>query len=137
MSAMTYAGRRFTGRTHSLVTRATMIVLFWVVAAVFVVVAHSRIEFVSPVASVVVKTCTLVLTSLAYMKLAAREGTVHHALFVGLAWLLLAIAAEVTMTAITGHSWFDLIGTPGRPYLRDVLLFAWIASPALFARRTA
>ena len=137
MSVMTYATQEVRQRRRSVVTTATLIVLFWALAATLVVLVHREIEPVSPLAGMAVKACVLLLTSLAYVRLVAPESTVHHALLVGLVWLVLAIAAEVILTAISGHNWFALIGSPVRPLLRDVLLVSWIASPALFARRSA
>ncbi len=137
MSAMTYETPRFWERRHSLVTKVTMIVLFWAIAAVVLVTAHRTIEPLSAIACVAAKSCVLILTSLAYIRLTAREATVNHAIFVGIAWLLRAMAVEIALTASRGQGWFDLIGSPDSPYLRDVLLFSWIASPALFVRRSS
>ena len=97
--------------------------LFFVVAAVLVATA-TRSE---------VKVAAIVITSFAYMRV-ARTPTVQHALFVGTAWLALAIATEMIATATSGHGWFSLCGTPSSPMTRDVMLCAWLAAPALFAR---
>jgi hypothetical protein len=74
-------------------------------------------------------------TAYAYTRFAAREAGASHALYVGVAWLTLSIAAEVAMAVRTGHGWFTLLGSPDRPLLRHILLFAWIFAPVMFARR--
>ena len=57
------------------------------------------------------------------------------ALFVGVGWAALAMITEVAASTRLGRGWFDLIGAPAHDALRIVMLFAWIATPALFARR--
>jgi hypothetical protein len=131
---MTYAAPRFSERKHHLVTTATMVVLFWTIAAVLVLAAHQRIGPISPAAAVTVEIASIVLVAFSYIRLTARDATVDHALFVGIIWTVFGIVAEITATTIGGRRWFELLGTPARPMLRDLLLFAWIAAPALFAR---
>ena len=73
-------------------------------------------------------------TAGAYITLAAPESTLDHALFAGTTWVLLGIATEIAMTAISGHQWFALLGSPANGGLRCVLLIAWVLAPALFIR---
>ena len=56
---------------------------------------------------------------------------------VGIAWLILAIVAEIAISSRLGHGWYALIGTPDHPLLRNLFLFVWVFAPALFARREA
>src|SRR5213596_261218 len=107
------------------------VLLFWAVAAALVFWADRALS--SPAGGVTVKTAAIVLVAFAYMRLTAREATLDHALFVGVTWLLLTIAAELLATRHFGRSWFELLGSPNSA-LRNILLFAWIGAPALFAR---
>jgi hypothetical protein len=108
------------------------VMLFWAVAAALVVWVDRTL--VSPAAGVVaVKTAAIVLVGFAYMRLTAREATLDHALFVGVTWLVLTITAELLVTRHFGRSWFELLGSPDSA-LRNILMFAWIGAPALFAR---
>ena len=68
-----------------------------------------------------------------YTRFCARNAGISHALGVGTAWLVMAIVAEMTMSAWLGHGWYALLGSPDRPLLRNVSLFVWIFAPALFA----
>jgi hypothetical protein len=47
--------------------------------------------------------------------------------------VLLAIVAEIAITASSGRQWFALLGSPAHGGLRCVLLIAWVIAPALFA----
>ena len=76
----------------------------------------------------------MIVAAFGYMRVAARDCDVSHALGVGIAWLVLSIAAEIALTSRTGHGWFLLLGAPAHPLLRNIDLFAWIYAPALFAR---
>lgn len=127
----------FASRRHHPATMALLVLLFWMVAAVLVLAAHAAIEPLSARAGAIATVALLVLTAFGYTHLVARDAGVSHALGVGIAWLVLAIAAEMASTAAAGHSWFTLLGSPDRPLLRQILLFAWIFSPSLFARREA
>ena len=135
MTTMTYPGARFPYRHHHPVTTAMLVVLFWIFAAILVVAAHVEIEPRSPKAGAAATIAALLVAAYTYTRLVAREAGVPHALGVGIAWLLLSIATEIAVTTQAGHGWFTLLGSPDRPLLRNVLLFVWIFSPALFARR--
>jgi hypothetical protein len=121
-------------KKHHAVTRAALVVVFWSVAALIVAIVHQWIDATSPVVSVVVKVAAIVGIALAFSRLAASEGTLNYALFVGTTWVLLDIAAEIFMTVHSGHQWFALIGSPANGGIRCVLLIAWIIAPALFVR---
>jgi hypothetical protein len=70
------------------------------------------------------------------MRLGAPEGTIDHALGVGIAWLVMAIFTEVVVAAVVGHGWYLVLGSPARPALRNLFLFVWIFGPAVFAPGT-
>jgi uncharacterized membrane protein YfcA len=123
-------------RNHGTTTIATALI-FWVAAALLIVMVHGFFEPISPAASVVVKILVILTISFAYMRLSRREVTIEEALFVGVGWAVLAMITEVAASTRLGRGWFDLIGSPAHDALRIVLLFAWIAAPALFARRHA
>jgi len=82
---------------------------------------------------VVLKLGAIVASGFAYMRLTARKATVDHALFVGLAWLLLDIISEIVASQEVGSGWFALIGAP-TSHVRDLMLFTWVVSPAILAR---
>lgn len=107
------------------------VLLWWAGAAALVLIADRTIA--APAAGVAVKTAVIVLVAYGYMRLSAREATLDHALFVGVSWLVMTIVAELLMAQHFGHSWFELLGSPDSA-LRNILLFAWIGAPAVFAR---
>jgi hypothetical protein len=106
--------------------------LFWFLAAI--AVAAARFEIGPATASALVTMAVLIVTAYVYMRLVANESGISHALGVGITWLMLSIATEIALTAYAGHGWFTLLGSPDRPLLRNLLLFVWIFSPALFVR---
>jgi hypothetical protein len=105
----------------------------WIAAALLVGIANAELAS-SPVAAVVIEVFAIMIMAAAYIGIAAPAATLDHALFVGTAWVLLAIAAEMIMTARSGHQWFALLGTPANGGLRCVLLIAWLIAPAVFVR---
>jgi hypothetical protein len=113
-----------------------LVFLFWFVAAALVVSAH-RVDAYSSAAGCTAAVIALVATGGVYTRLIARDHGVTHALGVGIAWFVLSMAAEIVMTTHAHHGWFSLLGSPTRPLLRNLLMFVWIFSPALFARRGA
>jgi hypothetical protein len=114
--------------------RGIVVALFWMTAAVLVVAAHVELDPLSPLGGAAATIAAIVAAAYSYTRVVARDGGLTHALGVGIAWLVLSIVAEVTMTTRLGHGWFTLIGSPDRPLLRNVFLFVWIFAPALFAR---
>jgi uncharacterized MnhB-related membrane protein len=113
---------------------AALVLLFWLIAALLVIELHRMLAASSPVTCVVAQTLAILAAAFAYMKFGAADASVDHALFAGTAWLVLAILTELIMTAHDHHAWFEITGSPASA-LRNVLMFAWIAAPALFARR--
>ena len=98
-------------------------VLIWLVAAIVVAVTPFAFAKVA-----------LVLTAaFAYMH---RRATLNHALAIGATWLVLAVVTEMAMSAHLHRAWYELLGPPSRPALRMLLLIAWVAAPALFARES-
>ena len=122
---------------HHPAASAALAVLFWMIAAALVTAAHAAIEPRSGPAAAAITIASLIATAYAYSRFAARDAGISHALGVGIAWLVLAIATEVALSRYVHHGWFALLGSPDRPLLRNVLLFVWIFAPALFARREA
>lgn len=114
--------------------RAAMVMLFWIAAALLVLAAHQMLDPIAPLASAAVKVVAIVGAAFAYMRLSAYQATLDHALSVGVAWLLFNVIAELLTARVVGHGWFELIGSPSSPWLRNLLMIAWIASPAIFAR---
>ena len=112
---------------------AILLLLFWTLAAFLVIALHRLFEGRSPVACVASQTVAILGVALIYMKVATSNATIDHGLFVGAAWLVLAIVTELVVTAHTGRGWFEIIGSPASA-LRNILMFAWILGPALFAR---
>ena len=135
MTTMTRSAEPIAGNRRRAVTTAAFVALFWAIAAVLVATAHLQLDRVSPLGSAAVEIAVLVGTACVYMRLAARDATVDHALLVGIIWLLLTIVAELSIQSRIHHGWFALLGTPARPMLRNVFLFVWIFAPAMFARR--
>jgi hypothetical protein len=134
MTTLTHAGASdHTATRQQLAKRAAFGILFWAMAAGFVVMADQTFGPISPAASFAAKSAVIVIAGYGYMRWAGRKANITHALFVGIAWLLLDIIAELLISTTTGRSWFLLLGSPSFRYWRDALLFTWIAAPALFA----
>lgn len=121
-------------RHHPVVTWG-LVFLFWIAAAVLVATSHIRLDALSPLGGAAATIASIVGVAYAYTRLCARHAGLSHTLGVGIAWLVLTIVTEITITNRTGHGWYSLIGTPDRPLLRNVFLFVWIFAPALFAQR--
>ncbi|MCU1347616.1 MAG: hypothetical protein JWO56_646 [Acidobacteria bacterium] len=130
MTAILHSDVRFIRARPGLAARMALVVLFWGAAALLVVSTQPLIEGFSTAA----KVGAIVVAAWAYMRFAARNARIDHALYVGLAWLTLDIVAEIATTSTLGRGWFELIGSPARPLLRDLLLGTWIGAPALFSR---
>lgn len=133
-TAMTHAAApRFEQRRHHAVTRTAMVVTFWSVAALLVAITQRKMDQFGPVVCVVFKVGAIVAMAAAYIRFAAPEATLDHALLTGTTWLLLGITTEIAVRVISGRQWFALLGSPANGGLRCVLLIAWIVAPALFA----
>jgi hypothetical protein len=118
----------------SAMTRSLTVVLAWLAAALLVAVAHARLDRLSMPGSAAAVIGSILVMAYVYMRVWTRHADMTHALAVGIAWLALAIAAEVVVTSRLGHGWFALLGSPAHPLLRSVFLFVWVFAPALFAR---
>lgn len=115
----------------------TNVLLSWIAAATLVVAAHAELEPHSRIVATAVTIAAIVGTAAIYMRLGARSAGTTHALGAGIAWLVLSIASELTMTACRGEACFALLGSPAHPLLRNVYLFVWIFAPVLFVRADA
>ena len=102
--------------------RVGFVVLFWLIAAMLVVVTPS----------VALQSIEIIAVAFAYM--ACAKCDLHHALGAGVAWLVLGVIAELIAAAVTGHNRFALLGSPQHVGLHYALLFLWVASPAFFVR---
>src|SRR4051812_27480804 len=110
-----------TTMTHP-ATTAALVFVFWIAAATLVATCHVELDPLSSAAGAIGTIASIVGAAYAYTRFCARCAGVSHALGVGIAWLVLAIAAEIAITSRTGRGWFSLIGSPARPLLRNVFL---------------
>jgi hypothetical protein len=99
---------------------------FWLAAAVIVAAMN-----LASATGVVAAVAAIIAAAYGYTRFCARNGGIDRALGVGIAWLVMAIAVELSI----GRGWYGLLGSPARPLLRNVFLFVWIFAPACFARR--
>jgi len=123
-----------TTMTHPIGKTAITAMLFWTFAAGAIAVTHMELDRRWPAGAALTTIGTLLITAFAYTRLAGHDS-ITHALGTGIAWLALAIITELLMATHLGHGWYSLLGSPDRPLLRNVFLFAWIFAPALFAKR--
>lgn len=133
MTTMTHPP--FAESHHHPATTVALVFLFWLLAAIVVVTAHAAIDPHSVIAGTAVALGAIFVAAYAYTRLCACRAGVTHALGVGIAWLVLAITAELTMAGHLHHVWFGLLGAPVHPLLRNVFLFVWVFAPAFFAHR--
>jgi hypothetical protein len=98
-------------------------VIAWLVAAIVV----------AAVPFALAKAAIVIAAAFAYMQ---RRATLNHALAIGATWLVLAVVTEMAMSAHLHHPWYALLGPPSHPAMRMLLLIAWVAAPALFARES-
>jgi len=103
---------------------------FWLAAATLVAAAH---RFDTPLGAIAALVAIFAV-AFVYTHLCARRAGASHALAIGIAWLVLAIVAEMAMTAHLGHPWYALLGTPAHALLRNLFLFAWVFAPVVFAQ---
>jgi len=137
MTTMTQPAVSFADSRHHPLTTAVLVGLFWLAAAALVATAHVEIDPLSVSGGSVAAIGAVFVCAFCYTRFCAYHAGTTHALGVGIAWLVLAIAAEFAMTTHLGRAWYDLIGTPDRPLLRNVFLFVWVFAPAFFAHREA
>lgn len=137
MTTMTHPATTFADSRHHPLTIAVLVGLFWLAAAALVATAHVKIDPFSVSGGSVAAIGSVFICAYCYTHLCARHAGITHALSVGIAWVVMAITTEVVVTTHLGRGWYDLIGTPDRPLLRNVFLFVWVFTPALFAHREA
>jgi hypothetical protein len=135
MTTMTHPAVSFADSRHHPLTTAVSAGLFWLAAAALAGTALVRVEPLSVPGGWAAAIASVFLCAYGYTRLCARHAGITHALTVGIAWLVLAIVAEIAMTTHLGRGWYDLIGTPDRPLLRNTFLFVWVFAPACFAQR--
>ena len=134
MTTMTRSMTDVPQTKHRTAIRVALVVVFWIVAALLVAIAHQKIYTASPVVAVAIEAVAIVSTAGVYIRITAPQSTLDHALFVGTVWVLLGIATEIAMTANSGRQWVALLGSPANGGLRCLLLIAWLIAPALFVR---
>ncbi|HEX2832675.1 MAG TPA: hypothetical protein VHW00_06650 [Thermoanaerobaculia bacterium] len=135
MATMTQQTTSFADSRHSFTTTAAVVTLFWIIAAIGVGAVHLEIDPRSSSGGAVASIAIIVIAAWSYMRFCARWAGISHALGVGIAWLVLGIAAEIGVTMRVGHGWYAVLGTPDHPLLRNIYLFVWIFAPAIFAQR--
>lgn len=68
----------------------------------------------------------------------SRRASLEMALGTGLAWLGFSISADLVTSLHSVRDTYRLLGDPSvPPLLRDLMMFAWVAGPSVFARRVA
>ncbi len=123
-------------RRHHLHATIPVLLSAWGIAALLVIAAHHIFDPLSAAICVLVKVCAIVAVSFGYMRFATRDVTLDHALFACVTWLALAIVTEIIVTMLQHHGWSQLVGSPSSA-TRNLLMFAWVIGPALFARGEA
>jgi hypothetical protein len=111
-----------------------MIVATGISAAALACVSHLIVGRVSATSGEVAAMAGLFATAWLYMRLIKPEADVTHALAVGSTWLVVAVIAELVVTARLGRAWQGILGSPDHPLVRNLFLFLWIFAPALFVR---
>ena len=134
MTTMTHPAASFADSRHHPLTSASLAGLFWLAATALVITAHVTIDPISVSGGSIAAIGSVFVCAYCYTRLCARHAGITHALGVGIAWVVMAMTTELAVTTHLGRGWYDLIGTPDRPLLRNVFLFVWVFAPALFAR---
>lgn len=106
--------------------------LFWALAAAALIMCD-RVPELHGLALYLVKTTLLVVVAALYMNFSAPDPTIDHALFVGVAWLMASVTAELIAGSLGSHGFSALLGSPDSPW-RNLLMIGWVTAPALFAR---
>ena len=135
MTTMTQSAASFSDSRRRPLTTAALVGLFWLAAAALVGTAHARIDPLSVAGGSAAAIGAVFVCAYCYTRLCARHAGTTHALSVGIAWLVMSIATEIAITEHLGRGWYELIGTPDRPLLRNVFLFVWVFAPVFFAHR--
>jgi len=137
MTTMTHRAVPFADSQHSPVLTAVLVLSFWLGAAALVGTAHVELDPLSIAGGAVATLASIFVAAYCYTRFCARHAGITHALSVGIAWLVLAIVAEMAMSSRLGHGWYALLGAPDHPLLRNLFLFVWVFAPAFFAHRQA
>jgi hypothetical protein len=136
MATMTrHVQRSTTDTTRGPLTAALDVLALWIAAASAVAVVHLQLEARWPRAGALATSAAILFAAWCSRRFSRRDRGPHHALGVGIAWLLLTIVTELVVTARLGHGWYALLGSPAHPLLRNVNLFLWIFAPSFFAHR--
>ena len=104
--------------------RCALVLLFWTAAAALVF-------YLGPLP---LKLAAIFAVAFVYMRCTRCDTSLDHAVFVGVAWLLFNIVAELVIGGIVGRGWYELIGSPAHAALRNLLMITWITAPAMFAK---
>ena len=107
--------------------RCALVLLFWTAAA----------ALVFRLGPLPLKLAAIFAVAFAYMRCTRCDTSLDHAIFVGVAWLLFNIVAELVIGGVVGHGWYGLIGSPAQQGWRDLLMLTWLMAPAFFARAGA
>jgi hypothetical protein len=135
MNAMSLAGSKTTSqRKQHLATRIAFMAICWAIAAIVVMTVQEHFGTVSAAVCVGLKSAVIIFAAMVYMKLVEPHASLDHAILVGMIWLVLAMFFEIGEASRLGRGWYELLGPPSQPVPRDIVLFVWLAAPALFAR---
>lgn len=118
---------------HRPLTTGVLVVASWTTASLLVLLCHRLFDSTSAAGCAIGCIASILAAAFVYMRIASNRG-VAHALGVGIAWLILTILGEIVVTTSTHHGWFQLLGQPAHPLVRNVLMFVWIFAPAVFAK---
>ena len=121
--------------TSRLMATTARVVLFWAIAALLVIWIDRGVSPRSPAGGAMLKVVVMLAVALAYMRIVEPRATLDHALFVGVTWLVLAVSAEIVIGFESRQGWYELLGSPDSA-LRNVVMIAWLAAPALCVRGT-
>jgi hypothetical protein len=122
---------------HRSLSQALLVTLCWGVAATFVAAVHRAMDSDAPRVASSAAIGGITLIAFCYIHFMSSDRSVTHALGVGIAWLVLSIVAELVAAATLHRRSYLVLGSPAHPLLRNLLLFVWVFSPALFARQSS
>jgi hypothetical protein len=127
-------------RRHRRPPLAVLGLLGWLVAAAGVesvaLLSHGPFRGISPALLGVVKIVFIIAIGAVFAR-AARGVSPELVVATGLCWLVLSIAADLVATSRALDPVHQLLGDPAASpkNLRALTILAWLAAPALFARR--
>jgi hypothetical protein len=120
---------------------AVLALLGWIVASAGIcsvgLLSHGLLRGVSPASLGVAKIAIVIVIGAVFTR-AARGRSPELIVATGLCWLVLSIAADFVSATRSLDPAFRLLGDPAvaPKSLRDLTMLIWLASPALFARRS-